>query len=123
MHWDTCPQRGRNRPRDLATHWRREAERLKVENGKLQTDSNLLRAQLTAQQTARQASASDPEIMALAHIVGELQRLDEAERGRTLRYLNHRYAPSGEPVTRVGGLVRGPVMMNTPGGPPPLGGM
>lgn len=88
-----------------ADEWRREAERLKVENDKLQSE----------RLSARQASESDPEIMALARIVAELQRLDDAERGRTLRYLNHRYADSGAPVVRRGGLV-----INPPGGAPPL---
>jgi hypothetical protein len=142
LHWDTCPQRGRNSrpaeqldavlaerseaPRDLASHWRRQYERLKIELDELQA----------RQLTARQASASDPEIMALARIVAELQRLDDAERGRVLRYLNHRYMPSNVPETvRVvmgggaGGVVTGrggaggmggsAIVMNTPGGAPP----
>lgn len=55
--------------------------------------------------TVRVASASDPELLALASIVAALQRLDAGERARVLRYLNHRYAPSERPSPFRGGAI------------------
>jgi hypothetical protein len=88
MHWDTCPQRGRFRP--LTTDdWRRKAERLKARTDELEKRLDELLGR-----------GGDPELATLGNIVAELQRLDETERGRTLRYLNHRYADSGATVVR-----------------------
>ena len=43
--------------------------------------------------SARQASASDPEVMALAVCVKALNELDERSRLRAVRYLSERYEP------------------------------
>lgn len=66
MHWDTCPYRGRN---------------VLDEPHRMPWSLDL------------PGAPRDPELRALAGIVAELQRLDDAERGRILRYLNHRYMP------------------------------
>ena len=45
------------------------------------------------QPTPRQASASDPEILALAKIVGAIEPLDERTRRRVVNYVIERYSP------------------------------
>lgn len=108
MHWDTCPNRGRNSRgtpiigddgvqvdyaaiRSLAERWQREAERLKKENDVLQ-----------AELKARPSVWVEPEVLALARCVAELEPLARGARRRAMAYLTARYAEHG---WNFGGLI------------------
>jgi len=80
-------------PRDLATHWRREAERLKVRNDELEARNG----ELEERDLARREDE-------LPDLMDELHRLDafvrayramsgDAERRRALHYLQDRFPP------------------------------
>jgi hypothetical protein len=143
MHWDTCPNRGRNsrsaggaaimpphlrapgKPtpdqlRELIDPDALPGNVLRIQRDRWQREAERLKGELDKLQgeqlTVRQASASDPEIMGLARIVCALEMLSPAERGRVLRYLSHRYEP-----TRTGGLIGGTINVGDrgPGGAPP----